>query len=741
MLSRRFWPAVLLTFLTLVIWCTVMGVWSLAAWHRPCSLDGDALEIYARVQAAAEDPTQPLKGFSNVARLGAPFGANWTRYPVSDRVVFTLLGLLARVSDEFVAINIAVAALHVLNALSFYFCARFLRWRVVWAMAFALLFSFCSYNFRWGPSVSLSLTFALPPLLLLFGHVGRDAPAVRSRGWTWLAIGLGTWLGGANPYLGFFAGQLGGFATLLQWLRTKDPIRLRTGGLFLGVLLFSFVLHNASFFLAKAHNGSRITLNRDFAGSEVYAMKLTDLVIPPASHAVPLLADVGRIYRARSALRGEFFTGYLGFVGICGLAGLLWIGFRWMAAENRRRRPLPDGILGLGWTLLFSSVGGINSLLALAGLDVFRASSRYSIFILLWSFFFAGRAIQRRSQHLRQPWIVAMAAAMAVLGIIDGLPMQRIDGLSSFRTSVIEEYRALAASLEARTGTGPRIYQLPATPFPEAGKVFRMGDYEHLLPYLASDTLQISYGNLRQTPTSLAIRNLSRFPPEKMKQFLEDAGFHAIWIDRRGYADNGDRLIAGLRALGLEELVQEFVPHVVLFLLRPAANPRPFSPTHYELYREWDPVAIKTFPRIRTVDGWDDIEYAAGRSWRWARESATIGIFMRHPGIIRLSFIATTRSEGNLTLEVAGREVWRKAEEVCIQDEPGLVMPLQAGLQRLTWRYDGRLRPAGGDDGRMLGFSIENLKLTVLEGGPEAVGNYRRSAAAAIEPSGSAAQR
>jgi phosphoglycerol transferase len=692
-----------------------MGRWNSAAWNRPFSLDGDALEIYARVQAASEDPWQPLQGYAEVSRLGAPFSADWTRYPVSDRLVFTIIGLLARALNEFVAINLAVVALHVLNALGFYVCARFLRWRVAWAFAFALLFSFCSYNFRWGVTVSFSQTFALPPLLLLCGWVGRDAPAVRSRGWNWLALGLGAWLGGANPYLAFFAGQLAGFATLLQWLRIRDSARLRAGTLFLGMLVGSFVLHNASYFIADATGAGRLTLSRNYAGTEIYAMKLTDLVIPPASHAVPLLADLGRLYRARSAFRAEFFAPYLGVVGICGLAGLFWFGFRWMVAKGRRRRPLPDGILGVGWTLLFSSAGGVNSLLALAGLDMFRASGRYSIFILLWSFFFAGRWLQRRSQHVGRPWVVAMATSIAVLGVIDSLPMQRIGAVMPYDSSLIENHRALIAAMKERTGPEPRIFQLPTTRFPEAGEVVKMGDYEHLLPYLVSKTVQISYGNLRHTPTSRAIRTVGQLPPERMKEVLEEAGFHAIWINRRGFADNGDSLIASLRTLGLQELSQKFVPHIFIFLLRPASSPHPFDPSHPEFYPRWDPTAKRTTPAIRAVKDWDDIEREPNRSWRWARKSGTVGIWMRRAGTVRLSFLAATRSTGNLTLELAGRKVWSMPEKARLRFEPGLELPLRAGWHQLTWRFDGRLRPAGGTDGRLLGFSIENLALTVVD--------------------------
>lgn len=702
---RRLVPLISLSVVTFLVWCTFTHRWSPEAWRAPLDLHGDPLEIYARVKIAAEDLTQPLHGYAHLPRLGAPVGADWQRYPISDRVVFTLLGALARCCGLFAAVSLAVLTVHILNALSFYFCARLLRWRREWAFAIALLFSFSSFNFRWGITVSFSLTFWIPPFLLLCGWIGRDAPAVRPRAWTWLAIGLGAWLGGGNPYFCFFAAQLAGGSVVLQVLRRRDFARWRAGVAFVVTLVVSFLLHNAPYFLVPTAGDARLTLARNFAGSEIYALKLTDLVIPPAAHPLELFARIGRDYFAQSALRSEFFVNYLGFAGIAGLLLLGWTSLRRLTRSPRIR--IPDAALGVGWTLLFSMPGGINSLLALAGLDVFRASNRNSVFILVWSLWFFGRAVQRRS--LRPAgWRFALPAAVAALGIVDSLPWLNFSAVQRGHLAALRDARSLATQLETRLGEGARIFQIPAPSFPEAGIVGQMGDYEHFLPFLTSHSLRFSYGALRGTELADALTALAHAPPALMKETLEASGFSAVWIDRRGLPDGGKTLVEAFRSLHASEIPQNIAPNVVIFALVPAPTTAAFDTIDPRLYPAWDP-ANPTTPKIAAVDGWYPLEHADGRAWRWAERAATLSLAVPAPTVLELSFRGYSLRRGQLALELDGAEIWREPSSSKTRGERQATLSLQPGTHRLVWRFHGPLRRASPTDRRQLGFGIENL--------------------------------
>jgi hypothetical protein len=709
---RRVAPLLLLLLATLVIWCGLTHRWTVAAWSTPLQLHGDPAEVFARVKAAQEDWTQPLRGFAELPRLAAPYGADWSRYPVSDRLVFTGLGLLARGVGVFAAVNVATVVVHLLNALAFYLCARFLRWRDEWAVALALLFTFCSYNYRWGVTVSFSLTFFVPPLLLLCAWIARSAPAVATRRWTLLALLLGAWLGGANPYLGFFATQLAAGAVLLQLARRREFARWRAGVVLIAAAAISFVLHNAAYFLAATDGAGRMTLARNFAGSEIYALKLLDLIVPFAEHRVGFLDTLGRAYQAQSALRTEFFVNYLGVFGLLGLVVLVGRAGRGLARPRAAR--VPDAFLGVLWTLLFSAVGGVNSLLALGGFDVFRASNRNSIFILGWSLLVLGSWVRRRTWASLPALRLALPAVVAIVGLADSLPAVHADRWLRLVGRDLEAERSTLSALEQRLGRGALVFQLPATVFPEAGVVVRMSDYEHFDAYLLSDTLRFSYGALRGTAVSRCLRSIGRLPAPMLRQELENAGFSALWINTRGLPDEGEPLLQEVRGLGLEEFRATPLPGVRIFLLHPAAAPRLPDLTDPRLYEPWDIISSLSGPTFVVFDGWYDLERDGARTWRWARTSATGGIRLPKEALVELTFRAYSLTPGQLVVSSGGREVYRQPIGPGTRDTRTIRLNLGAGRHNLEWRFTGRVMHAPTADARKLGFAIENLTVTAV---------------------------
>ena len=112
------WRVVLLALVTTLVWTAHYDRWTLASWSVPTDYRGDSLEIFARIQAAAEGNTRLLQP-QVIARLGAPFGANWSAYPTSDLPLVCVLGWLARGVGVFAAANLALLLATVSAALAF----------------------------------------------------------------------------------------------------------------------------------------------------------------------------------------------------------------------------------------------------------------------------------------------------------------------------------------------------------------------------------------------------------------------------------------------------------------------------------------------------------------------------------------------------------------------------------------------------------------------------------------------
>lgn len=701
-------PALLVPVLAWVALAAVFGRAGWADWAAPHWLEGDPVEVYARVRIAAEQPGHALASFTRIERLGAPAAADWSAYPVPDRLVFVLTGLLARVTGIFAAVHLMAAIITGLNAATFFLCARWLRWRWEWAAALGVVFALGSYNLRWGVTLSLNQTFVLPPLVLLCARAARAAPWTGGRRrWWGLAVLTGLWLGLSNPYLAFFAGIVGGGALLLALLRRAPAARWRLLAGFLACLVLSFVAANAAHLLPHLRGTTAEALVRGAGDIRTYALRPADWVAPPADHRIGALAGIGRRYQAAQEGRGEFAYNYLGAAGLAGLGLLL---FRSVRHLRRRRWSRVDPLLGLAWITVFGVAGGLYTWLAAAGLDQFRAASRIGVYAVVWALFCLGSWAARRSAGLPRGVSPVLAALLMVAAVWEQTPPLSDRAGPRQNQARWERLAAATAGLEAALPPGAAVFQLPAVPFPEAGPVRGMTDYEHFLPFLASSALRFSYGQLRPSPWLHWARHVERLPAREMIAALEHTGFAALWIDRRAYADAADRLTDELRQAGAVELsLPGLAATHRVFRLNPAAVPRLPDLADPRLREPWDPADPAS--RLLALDGWYPLESRGSARWRWAAQRATLGWW--HDGAAATATL-TFRLQGpagaTVVLRAGEREIWRgrpAATGVRVS------VPLAPGMNTLGWELQGRTFSPGGHDPRELGFMVENPSLSV----------------------------
>lgn len=707
--SRRWFQAIALAGVTWLAVLAVFGRWRWADWSAPHWFEGDPIEVYARVQIAAEQPWHALTSFAHPARLGAPFGADWSGYTVPDRLVFVLTGALAHAVGLVAAVQLVSAAGFVLNAVSFFLCARWLGRRWEWAAAFALGFAFCNYNLRWGITLSLAQTFTLPPLVLLCAHAGGHARSARQRRWIALALLLGAWLGLGNPYLAFFSGVVAGGALLLALARRAPAHRLLPLAGFLGALGALFLAANLGYALAHWRGPDSGALARDLSDFTRYALRPLEWFVPPADHRIGGMAELGRAYLASRHGDGEFFYNYLGLAGALGLAWLLIA-----SARRLPRAPLRQAAgLGLLWIVVFGMAGGLNAWLGRAGLDVFRASTRIGVFAALWVAFFLTGRLHRASVSWPRSLSVVLAAGLAAFLVWEQTPALADRAAPEGNLQRAHAYRALTQALEHTLPAGAAVFQLPAVPFPEAGRTGAMTDYEHFQPFLASRTLRFSYGNLRTSPAHRWERHVAALPPEAMIAALEQAGFSALWIDRRGFADGGAALIAQARNLPRAEITTATDLPIAIFRLSPADPPRRPDLDDPRLHEPWDPAVTTADARWLALRGWYGVERAPARTWRWAAREAELGLW--HEGAaqkVRLTFGAGGRTHTRLRLRFHGAEIWSTDLQDGAARPHSLVVELQPGLNTFTWQLTGRTFRPGPGDPRDLGFMIENPALS-----------------------------
>ncbi len=692
------WRVALLVLVTTLVWVAHYERWTVASWSIPTDFRGDALEILTRIQAAAEGDTVPLRP-QTISRLGAPFGANWSAYPSSDLLLIWLLGRIAAVVGVYPAANFAMVLAVVSAALAFYGCARWLRVRWEWAFAAALLFAFTFQTFNRGlPHLFFLFSWTVPVALLACGLVASSR-RLRWRGWgggfclaTALIVGIG------NPYTLFLFLQLLGWAVIAQWIGARRRDNIIVGLTCIAVAIAAFFVIESHVWLFTPDTAATSPLVRNYGGTERYALKPLELMLPPAAHRWDALAFFGHRYLRWSEWRGgEAFLPYLGIVGI---AGFCWLFGTALVAVLQRRR-IRGLALPAGWVLAFASFGGLTNIVAFfTGLVLFRATNRFSIFISAIVLLFVAERMSHWWRDRSRLGSLIAAALVAVVGLIDQLP--RPPGLEKQQRIAqrIATDREVGALLEGKLAPGAMVFQMPVMMFPESPPQNQLGDYELFRPYLATQSLRFSYGMLKGRSRGRWQPDAEELPTADFLRRLERYGFAALYFNRKGFADGGAKLLAELAALGRTRLVEGRQGEQVVVFLQPSPNPE------YPLAR-----------RLNFGHGWHS---ARPGEPRWAYGPAAMSYFnpQARPLEVKVRLVMSGVGERNLTIRLNGKERFDTRIEGP-RNEINLKLTLKPGINRFDI---ASLEPAvreSNEPGQLRSFAVHESRVRPFSERPD----------------------
>lgn len=661
------WRASLLALVAGLVWIAHFDRWTVASWQYPTDYYIDAHETLARLQAASEGELVPLRP-QVIDRLGAPFGAHWNGYPTPDKPLMVALGALVHLVGLYPAANLGLLLAQVSAALAFYLAARWLRCRWEWAAAGALLFAYTYHTFHRGLShFSLIFIWTIPLGLLAVWLVGGSRRLEWRRPGALLCLGIAAAFGASNPYNLFFWLQLMGWALVFQAFGARRRANLQIGLTAMIVALVAFAAVHAEVWLHADDEGAVPLLARNYGGTERYALKAVEMFIPPPFHRWDWLAFFGHRYARWSEWRGEVFLPYLGIAGI--------IGFVWLAIATVRRiiarRPVPGQSLTLGWILAYATLGGLTNVLALfASFQIFRATNRAAIFVSAIVLIFLVVRLSRLA--IRWPrWLgIGTAAGIAVLGVCDQIPRP---GGSEGRKEIermVNADREFGRQLEDALPERAMIFQLPVLGFPEVATPYQLNDYEHFRPYLSTHTLRFTYGTPKMRPRSRWQLEAERAAPHDLIRQLEDTGFAAIYLNRKGYADRGAAILGEFDRLGYTHRIESAGGDQVAILLHAHAASR-----------------LPLGQALTFGEGW---QLRPDAGVRWTHEGGSASFYNPHPYAIvvdlKLTLQAVTPREVTF-----GRDdkVFRRIA-VGIQPDTTTIaaIELHPGVNRFTFHSD-----------------------------------------------------
>lgn len=511
--------------------------------------------------------------------LGAPFEQQMYDFPIGgDNLQLFAMRLIAYLPFSYGTIlNLYYIATYPLVAISAAIVLRWLgtsRWTSV---VISCLFALLPYHFARNQShLFLSGYYGVPlggflAFRTLRGWTFRDGYLVNDRGRDRgerrkriaLTVALCAIVGSASSYYAAFSVVMVAAASVAAGTRFRSKACATTGAVVAStiiVVMAANVLPNVWY---RTQNGvNEEVAHREAAESEVYSLKIAQILVPTSHHRVDALARLGQRY-------GEFplqseggpslgTAGALGMLFLLGVAVLGGVGAIAPRSSLTRFQPLAFIVIV---SVLLSTTGGISSLIALLVTPQFRGWNRISVFIafaslaavglaldgLLWR---ASRREGRSARRLPAPrrWIAPVTLALVlVLGALDQTSTNIIPNYSA----AAAEYKSDAdfiAELERSLPARAMVFQLPIRPFPEVPPLFGLADYDHLRGYLHSQTLRWSYGGMKGREGAWHDA-LEVEPLPRVLEVVVNAGFAGIYVDRNGYPDQGAAIEKELLAL------------------------------------------------------------------------------------------------------------------------------------------------------------------------------------------------
>jgi len=508
--------------------------------------------------------------------IGMPGGAELFYFPMADNLHFLLLKLLSLFSSDYALIfNFYFLLTFPLTTISSLYVFRHFNISYLVAVWGSLLYTFLPYHFFRNqhhlvlagyyivPLMVMVLLWVFSGRLLASGNDDNKSRGLNLRRKPFIASIVICLLiaSGGLGYYAFFACfflAVAGTAAALYW---KSVRHLIVSLILIAVVFSGFVINLVPNMIYIRSQGESRTVKRGTGEAEAYGLKITQLLLPIDGHRIPMLARLKDEYNNAAPLVNENRNATLGVMGSIGFLTLLgWLLFWKPAAgvmkEGHEARALLShlSLLNIAGVML-ATVGGFASLFALLISPQMRSYNRVSVYLAFFSLFAVVLLLEeffrrRASSGKARTIFRASLGLFLLLGILDqtGNGVYFVPHYAAFRSENVSD-ADFVSRIEATMPGGAMIFQLPYVEFPENPPVNQMQDYEHFRPYLHSKNLRWSYGTIKGRENDRWQKSTANLPADQLLETISLAGFSGVYVDRKGYPDNGAEMEANLANL------------------------------------------------------------------------------------------------------------------------------------------------------------------------------------------------
>ncbi|QSX73637.1 hypothetical protein HIV01_010320 [Lysobacter arenosi] len=666
----------------LVFWqATAMGQVPISV---PLTYEGDGLQYSFIIEAFSSHD-----GVGRIINAGAPFGTQNLDFPNADFSNLLLASLVAGDGHFGERLNLYLLLSVALTSFASFFTARRFGLRPLWAAIVAVAFTLLPFHFLRIPhlfytnysaaavAVWIALQVAAP------SNDDDEAPLWKRRlRLAGFALGC-AWCASTGVYYAFFSCIVIASAGLLAAVRDSAlaPVRRAALPLLIIVGTVGLQLLPTLVFVQEQGINERVA-KRSFQESEVYGLRVTQLVLPSANHRLGRLANIRNRYDQQAPNVNENSTATLGVFGAFGFAAAILLVLA-PRLRDRLRWPYELSAALLLILLLFATIGGFGTLFALLVTPQMRALNRISPFIALLAALIAAGVLQTIIDRFRFAMAHSIVAVIALIGIVyDQVPVGMGEPNPRRQADKVrfDDDRAFARIVTANLADGAAVMQLPYIDYPEAGS--SIGDYTQFRNHLHAPSIRWTHGAMKGRPEGNWLAMVSALPPQLFAQTLRAAGFSGVVVDERG----GNEFISSqAQAFAATGPSRKFTS-------------KDKSQTGYLVSGVPSPIGVAISP----ARGWYAPERSADAVWIWSSGDASLQLSeaTRAPCTARITL--TSLRPQRVSAKVDGRLVG--FVEVTSNTNAVLTMPIPVGTRTVLLGSDTPAASAGTDDPRVFGF-------------------------------------
>jgi phosphoglycerol transferase len=712
--------------LTLLILVGVMKLWH-ADLTVPFGYGGDGIFAQTYIKGIVDNGW-----FLNNRFLGAPFGANMYDYPSSDGLTFLWVRFLALFTQQVgLIINCSfLLTFFLTTATSLFVLRKFGISRTV-AVGLSLLYSFLPYHFFRGEAhFFLSFYFQVPLLVMIIFWIMngellsksdmplRVSDLCRQKRFVMSAL-ICLASSSMGVYYTFFACFYLLVAGLFAFVRDKKISYIIVIAILVCVMGTGVMLNVAPKLIYTHNHGTNTEVGRRSpVESEIYGLKIAQLLLPVSGHRIGILAQDKALYDVKAPLVNENTSTSLGVIGSLGFMMLVaMIFFGTYMGSGRDIAVLRQlAVLNLSGILL-ATIGGFGSLFALIISPEIRAYNRIVVFIAFISFFAVGVIVDKFinfvSQKEIRSWVrFILPAILLVVGIYDQTTVHYVPDYSGLKM-YYENDASFVSQIEHSVPKNSMIFQLPYVPFPENPPVNNMEDYDLFRGYLHSQDLRWSYGTMRGRAGDEWYKQVSQQPLEEMLKTLSLTEFNGIYIDRNGYKDQANKLIADISKNLDEQPIYSNNQRLAFFKLMKSNNSlkSTYSSQQYEVAQD------KTLHPLlfSWKGGFSDLESTTSANWRWCSSTGQLELNNSSDKSeqveIQMSLATGYPYKSNISISGTGF-----TDKLIVNNQLTLytkIINVPPGSYLLKFSSDAK-RVDAPQDPRYLVFRVENFKSTIL---------------------------